>query len=120
MRKSQINDDFYVSEFKGYSDYHFMPRNNYVNIGQYREDLDWEPTSEHEYQVRSYEKGYRRAMHKHPACVINAHTEGEPIIKLKEPLTIGEYKKEFSNLDRPCSNEELLELLNKKNKISDI
>tara|TARA_A100001201_G_scaffold132631_1_gene119311 strand:- start:7376 stop:8164 length:789 start_codon:yes stop_codon:yes gene_type:complete len=120
MKKSQINDDFYVSEFKGYSDYHFIPRNNYIDIGKYREDLGWEPNSEHEYQERAYSMGYRRALHKYPASIINGHTDADPVFKLVEPISEQEYKKNFSHLQRPCSLEEVVSHLKENSKVEQI
>jgi glycosyltransferase involved in cell wall biosynthesis len=69
MILSKTNDDFFVSQEKGYSDYHVMSRKVYEDVGKYREDLAFTPNAEDDYMSRCFEKGYKRALRKFPVVL---------------------------------------------------
>jgi len=103
MSECTDNSDYYVSELKGYADYHLMSRQAYKKIGVYREDLAWAPNAESDYMERSLELNYRRALLKYPVSIIN-----EESYKLLLPIDYGHYKNAFSQQLYPVYNETLI------------
>lgn len=116
MIPSSCNKSFYVSQLKGYADYHLMKRSTFEHIGNYREDLSFTPNAESEYMDRSYSMGYKRSMPVMPVAVIN---DGKKVYSLKQHVSPRELNKIFNlkNLNRPVSNEEILNYLIKSKKI---
>lgn len=117
MEPSSYDKSFYVSQLKGYADYHLMKRNTYKIIGKYREDLSFTPNAESEYMERSYSMGYKRAMPAVPISIIN---DGKKTYCLDQPASIQEINKLFNvnDMQRPISNEEMLNYLVKNKKLS--
>ena len=115
MFPSPISDLYYVSELKGYADYHLMSKAAYEDIGAYREDLEWSPNSESEYMHRSFAQGYKRALLKYPASIIN---EGSCFLDL--PITPSFYTSSFPTPFRPVDFEILTRLLRDQGHISPI
>lgn len=116
MIASDFDKSFYVSQLKGYADYHLMKRSTFEHIGKYREDLSFTPNAESEYMERSYAMGYKRAMPIVPVSIIN---DGKKTYHLKSPVKIQELN--LSNVDsiqRPISNEEMINYLIKSKKLS--
>jgi len=115
MKRSSVDASFYVSELKGYADYHIMKRQTYEKIGHYREDLAFTPNAESEYMDRSYGMGYRRSMPLVPVSIIN-----EQCYSLTESLSLGEVNQVIPLIEqnRPISNETLTIICKKLNKIS--
>jgi glycosyltransferase involved in cell wall biosynthesis len=137
MLPSNINFDFYVSQKKGYADYHVMSRKIYREIGEYREDLAFNPNAESDYMERCFEKGYKRALRKFPVSIIENEGKFGGPYRLIEPIK----KKVFEDLKvsfdkhininlkdensfhpegRPMSNEELIAFCLSRNNIKKV
>lgn len=108
MSECTHNNDYYVSELKGYADYHLMSRQAYKKIGAYREDLAWTPNAESDYMKRSLELDYRRALLRYPVSIIN-----EENYRLLLPIDYEQYKSAFSQQLYPVCNEALIEYASK-------
>ena len=100
MNPSSYDKSFYVSQLKGYADYHLMKRETYEHIGKYREDLSFTPNAESDYMERSYTMGYRRAMPIIPVSIIN-----ENCYNLITPVMIKDLLKIKELFKKPVCNE---------------
>ncbi len=120
MIPSSEDGDFFISQLKGYADYHIMSRSSYHDIGLYDETLEFSPNSESDYMERSYDMGYRRALLRNPVSIIvdeNFFGPGK-FAKLKAPLRIDDVK-DLEVSGRPVSCEEL-KLLSERNSVLEV
>jgi glycosyltransferase involved in cell wall biosynthesis len=112
MHTSDVSPEYFVSELKGYADYHIMSRSAYDDIGKYREDLGFTPNAESEYMDRSLSLGYRRAMIRLPVSIVN--DDGYRLLK---SVPIDWLNNSFS-FDRPIDNESVVSFALKEKIIS--
>lgn len=109
MAPSQVDTNFYVSQLKGYADYHLMKKDVYEDIGKYDETLSFSPNSEADYMDRCYESGYKRSLRRHPVSIIvdDNFFGKDRYAVLKRPLSEDQLKT-LDNKKHPTSCESLL------------
>lgn len=102
---------YFNSYYKGYVDYHIMPRSVYEKVGPFLDQgFDDRRIPEPDYMERCTKMGFKRIFLKYPAAVIipeemkkNSENNGL-IIPLWD---FEEIKNKFKKLNRPVSNQEL-------------
>ena len=113
---NKINDNFFRSLLKGYSDYHVMSSETYDKIGEYNYVLGKGPPEsyEGEYMRRSLQYNYFRNLPKIPVA-IDLNNVKSLNYKVKKSISKKELSEHFKN--KLVSNEELIYILDKKSVI---
>lgn len=95
------NGEYFVSEKKGYADYHIMSKKTYDFLGEY--DYKLGRKAESEYMQRALDSGFYRNLLTYPVAIVN-----DEKYHLEKNIEYKNYVSTFSNMEIPVTNEQLI------------
>ena len=105
------NSGYFVSEKKGYADYHIMSKKTYELLGEY--DYKLGRKAESEYMQRALDNGFYRNLLTYPVAIVN-----DEKYHLESNVEYKDYVSMFSNVEFPVTNEQLISYSLSKNSIA--